>query len=58
MLKDWVEGRRSQSALTGADVPIDLLDRAIAKYVEELAPDRRDTKETFEDVKRQLRRNW
>ncbi|KAL5535480.1 hypothetical protein ACEPAF_3574 [Sanghuangporus sanghuang] len=58
LLKDWIEGRQSHSALAGGDLPIDLLDRAIAKYIGELAPDRKETKEIFEDVKRQLRRHW
>lgn len=59
LLKDWVEdARRPQSSFSGGDLPIDLLDRTIAKYMEELAPDRRETKSIFEDVKRQLRRYW
>ena len=59
LLKDWVEdARRPQSVLSGGDLPIDLLDRTIAKYVEEVAPERKETKAVFEEVKRQLRSYW
>ncbi|KAH8120271.1 nucleoporin [Phellopilus nigrolimitatus] len=59
LLKDWVEeARRPQSPLARGDFPVDLLDRTITKYIEELKPDRKETKGIFEDVKRQLRRYW
>lgn len=59
MLKDWVEDAgRSQSALSRDDFPADLLDRTVTKYIEELTPDRKETKMTYEEVKRMLRRYW
>ncbi|EJD04002.1 nucleoporin [Fomitiporia mediterranea MF3/22] len=59
VLKDWVEdARRPQSSLSRGDLPVDLIDRSITKYIEELAPDRKETKAVFEDVKRQLHRYW
>ena len=59
LLKDWVdEARRPQTSLSRTDIPVDLIDRTISKYLEELRPDRRETKCVFEDVQRQLRRYW
>lgn len=59
LLKDWVEdARRPEAALTRGDFPVDLLDRTISEYLKELRPDRKETKETYEDAKRQLRRYW
>lgn len=59
LLKDWVEdAKRPQSPLSRGDFPVDLLDRTITKYLEELRPDRKETQAIFEDLKRQLRRYW
>lgn len=59
LLKDWVDAaRRSQSPRTDEGLPVDILDRAIAKYIQELQPDRRDTLALLEDVRRQLQRYW
>lgn len=58
LLKDWVDdARRPQSSRTDG-LPVDLLDRAIAKYIQELRPDRKDTLVLLEDVRRQLQRYW
>jgi len=59
LLKDWVDDAKSPgSSSARMDIPVDLLDRTIAKYLDELQPDRRETRGIFEDVKRQLRRYW
>ena len=59
LLKDWVEdAKRPQSSLSPGDLPVDLLDRTIAKYIDELSADKKETKALFEDVKLQLRRYW
>lgn len=59
LLKDWVEdAKRPQSSLSQGDLPVDLLDRTIAKYIDELSADKKETKALFEDVKLQLRRYW
>ncbi|KAI5123612.1 hypothetical protein M0805_003428 [Coniferiporia weirii] len=59
LLKDWIEdARRPQSPLARGDFPVDPIDRAITKYLEELRPDRRETREMFEDVKKKLQRHW
>lgn len=59
LLKDWVEdAKRPQSSLSRGDLPVDLLDRTITKYIDELSTDKKETKALFEDVKLQLRRYW
>jgi len=59
LLKDWVDDARNPQTLASqGDFPVDLLDRTIGKYLEELSPDRRESRSIFEDVKRQLRRYW
>ena len=58
LLKDWVEDARRSASLERQNMPVELLERTIAKYLEELSPSRKDTKVTFEDVRRQLRRYW
>ena len=59
ILKDWVEdASRSQSAMTREDFPADLLDRTVTKYIEELTPDRKETKTVYEEIKRSLRQYW
>ena len=59
LLKDWVEeAQRPQSVVLRSDLPVDQIDRAVTKYLEELSGQRPDTRRTFEDVKRYLRRHW
>lgn len=58
LLKDWVEDARRPASLAREELPIDLLDRIVTKYLEELDPGRKETRTMFEDVKRQLRRYW
>ena len=52
------DASRSQSAMTREDFPADLLDRTVTKYIEELTPDRKETKAVYEEIKRSLRQYW
>ncbi|THH08723.1 hypothetical protein EW145_g2498 [Phellinidium pouzarii] len=59
LLKDWVgDARRPQSPLARGDFPVEVIDRTVTKYLEELRPDRKETRINFEDVKQQLRQYW
>lgn len=59
LLKDWIEeAKRPQSSIARGDFPVDFMDRAVTKYIEELGGERTETRSTFEDVKSQLRRYW
>ncbi len=59
LLRDWVnEALRPSSASSGGDFPVDLVDRAVTKYIEELGTQRIETRNTYDEVRRQLRRYW
>jgi len=59
LLTDWVEeAKRPQSATARAEFPVYRIDTAVDQYLEELDPSRVETKAAYENIKRQLRRNW
>ncbi|KAF5374778.1 hypothetical protein D9758_000357 [Tetrapyrgos nigripes] len=59
LLSDWLEeAKRPNSSIGRGEFPVSRIDFAIDQYISELHPDRRETKATYEGVKRQLRRNW
>jgi nuclear pore complex protein Nup155 len=61
LLGDWLEeARRPQSSVGRGEFPVGRIDQAIDQYLAELDgnPKRAETKALYENVKRQLRRNW
>ncbi|KAJ7596975.1 nucleoporin [Mycena floridula] len=59
LLSDWLEeAKRPNSSVGRGEFPVGRIDLAIDKYVPELNADRTDTKAIYENIKRQLRRNW
>ncbi|KAJ6604576.1 nucleoporin [Mycena vulgaris] len=61
LLRDWIEDAKRPQSSTGRRVdefPVGRIHLAVEQYLVELEATRTQTKETFEDVKRQLRRNW
>ncbi|THV07704.1 nucleoporin [Dendrothele bispora CBS 962.96] len=59
LLSDWLEeAKRPNSSIGRGEFPVSRIDFAIDQYIAELHPDRKETKATYEAVKRQLRRNW
>lgn len=57
---DWLEeAKRPQSSSVGrGEFPVGRIDVAVDQYIEELDASRKETKTTYEEIKRQLRRNW
>ena len=59
LLKDWVEeAKRPQSVAARDEFPVFRIDQAVEQYLAEVEPSRTETKSTYEDIKRQLRRHW
>ncbi|KAF8640990.1 hypothetical protein AX17_000635 [Amanita inopinata Kibby_2008] len=59
LLSDWLEeAKRPQSSIRRGEFPVGRIDGAIDQYLAELEPNRVETKKTYENVKRQLRRHW
>ncbi|KAJ6621663.1 nucleoporin [Mycena sp. CBHHK59/15] len=60
LLGDWIEdAKRPQSTgRRGDEFPVGRIDLAVDQYLAELEASRTQTKSAFEDIKRQLRRNW
>ncbi|EMD42139.1 hypothetical protein CERSUDRAFT_90739 [Gelatoporia subvermispora B] len=59
LLSDWLEeAKRPQSVAAKSEFPVFRIDQTVDQYLAELEPSRTETKATYEDVKRQLRRNW
>ncbi|KAF8632618.1 hypothetical protein AX15_001820 [Amanita polypyramis BW_CC] len=59
LLSDWLEeARRPQSSVRRGEFPAGRIDSTIEQYLAELEPDRVETKRTYEEIKRQLRRHW
>lgn len=61
LLADWLEeARRPQSSIGRGEFPVGRIDHAIDQYLAELDgdPRRAETKALYENIKRQLRRNW
>lgn len=60
LLMDWLEeAKRPQSSSVGrGEFPVGRIDVAVDQYIEELDASRKETKTTYEEIKRQLRRNW
>ena len=59
LLTDWLEdAKRPQSAAARGEFPVYRIDQAVDQYLAELVPSRTETKAAYENIKRQLRRNW
>lgn len=59
LLNDWLEeALRPQSSVSAGEFPVGRIDSTIDHYLSELEPSRSETKKTYENIKRQLRRNW
>ena len=62
LLADWLEeAKRPQSSTVGrGEFPVGRIDLAIDQYLSELEsdPKRAETRKVYENIKRQLRRNW
>ncbi|KZT72803.1 nucleoporin [Daedalea quercina L-15889] len=59
LLTDWLDdAKRPQSAASRSEFPVYRIDQAVDQYLAELNPSRTETKAAYEDIKRQLRRNW
>ncbi len=60
LLMDWLEeAKRPQSSSVGrGEFPVGRIAVAVDQYIEELDASRKETKTTYEEIKRQLRRNW
>ncbi|KAF8213123.1 nucleoporin [Mycena galopus ATCC 62051] len=61
LLGDWIEDAKRPQSSTGRRVdefPVGRIHLAVEQYLVELEPTRTETKEAFENIKRQLRRNW
>lgn len=59
LLADWVENvQRPQSAVSRSEFPVYRVEQAVDQYLSELETSRADTRATYENIKRQLRRNW
>ncbi|OCH96059.1 nucleoporin [Obba rivulosa] len=59
LLSDWLEeAKRPQSPAARSEFPVFRIDQTVDQYLDELEPSRTETKAIYENVKRQLRRNW
>ncbi|EIN14134.1 nucleoporin [Punctularia strigosozonata HHB-11173 SS5] len=58
LLSDWLENARQPTSSTSTEIPVSRMDMAIDQYMSELEPGRTETRTLYENVKRQLRRNW
>ncbi|KAK7694765.1 hypothetical protein QCA50_001953 [Cerrena zonata] len=59
LITDWLEEvRRPQSPASRMEFPVYRIDQAVDQYLSELESNRLDTKSQYENIKRQLRRNW
>ncbi|KAK2461979.1 hypothetical protein APHAL10511_006442 [Amanita phalloides] len=59
LLSDWLEeAKRPQSSVRRGEFPAGRIDVAIDQYLAELEPHRVETRRTYDDIKRQLRRHW
>ncbi|KII93895.1 hypothetical protein PLICRDRAFT_36114 [Plicaturopsis crispa FD-325 SS-3] len=59
LLSDWLEeAKRPQSSVGRGEFPVGRIDMALDQYLAELEASRTETKALYENVKRQLRRNW
>ncbi|KAG8219746.1 nucleoporin [Butyriboletus roseoflavus] len=59
LLSDWLEeAKRPQSSTARAELPAGRIDVAVGQYLAELDSSNTETRVIYEDIKRQLRRNW
>ena len=58
LLADWLEQAKRPQSPAAKDFPAGQVDMAVDQYLAELEPHRTETRTRYEDVKRQLRRNW
>ncbi|KAN0100556.1 Non-repetitive/WGA-negative nucleoporin C-terminal domain containing protein [Tylopilus felleus] len=59
LLSDWLEeAKRPQSSTARAELPAGRIDVAVGQYLVELDSSNTETRAIYEDIKRQLRRNW
>ncbi|KAG7099133.1 hypothetical protein E1B28_001005 [Marasmius oreades] len=56
LLSDWMEEAKRPSSSASRDIPVTQLDAAVEQYLAE--SNSAETKASYENVKRQLRRNW
>ncbi|KAJ7634229.1 nucleoporin [Mycena polygramma] len=61
LLGDWIEDAKRPQSSTGRRVdefPVGRIHLAVEQYLAELEATRTETKDAFENIRRQLRRNW
>ena len=59
LLTDWLDDvRRPQSLASRGEFPVYRIDQAVEQYLAELEPSQTETRNAYETIKRQLRRNW
>ncbi|KAJ7225588.1 nucleoporin [Mycena pura] len=61
LLADWIEAAKRPEASTGRrvdDFPVARIHSYVEEYVAELEPSRTETKKTFDNIIRELRRHW
>lgn len=59
LITDWLNDvLRPQSSSSRAEFPVGRVDLAIDQYLSELEPSRAETRTSYENIKRQLRRYW
>jgi len=61
LLADWIEAAKRPEVSTGRrvdDFPVARIHSYVEEYVAELEPSRTETKKTFDNIIRELRRHW
>ncbi|KAF8230634.1 nucleoporin [Tricholoma matsutake] len=60
ILSDWLEEAKRPQPYSngGGEFPVGRIDLAVDQYIGELEASRAETKTMYENIKRQLRRNW
>ncbi|TFK77170.1 nucleoporin [Pluteus cervinus] len=58
LLSDWLEQAKRPQSPVSKDFPAGQIDLAVSQYIAELEPSRIESKARYEEIKRQLRRNW
>lgn len=58
LLSDWLEQAKRPQSPAARDFPAGQIDAAVDQYLSELESSRTETRTRYQDIKRQLRRNW